>query len=124
LSDGYDNLGIKRILNASNLESVKRRILKGFPKILVITPYVTSELKEVNMKTIKIYCANCKSLLYKYHKSGSGHLVKCFRKRIKDDYTNGDLKCPKCGQKFARERKYRGNVANKIIQGKVIVKGL
>lgn len=75
-----------------------------------------------NFKTIKIYCANCRTLLYKYHKAGSGHLVKCFVKRIKEDNTNGDLKCPDCGQQFARRRMIRGQPANKIIQGKVFVK--
>lgn len=74
------------------------------------------------MKTIKIYCQNCNTLLYKYHKQGSGHLVKCYKDRIIKDYTNGDLKCPECGQLFARETMIHGKPANKIIQGKVFVK--
>ncbi|MFO7889979.1 MAG: hypothetical protein R6V04_06535 [bacterium] len=73
-------------------------------------------------KTIKIYCSHCKALLYKYHKAGDGFLVKCYQKRIKDDYTKGDLRCPECGEKFARERMIHGKPANKIIQGKVYVK--
>ena len=74
------------------------------------------------MKTIKIYCAQCRTLLYKYHKAGDGHLVKCFIDRIKNDYTNGDLKCPKCNNEFARlTMKYR-KPAQKIIQGKVFIK--
>jgi len=73
-------------------------------------------------KTIKVYCSNCKTLLYKYHKAGDGLLVKCYKKRIKDDYTNGDLRCPECGEQFARERMIHGKPAHKIIQGKVYVK--
>jgi len=77
-----------------------------------------------DFKTIKIYCANCKTLLYKYHKVGEGHLVKCFKDKIKNDYTNGDLKCPKCKTLFARETMiYNNRAANKIIQGKVYTKG-
>ena len=76
-----------------------------------------------NFKTIKIYCSQCDTLLYKYYKAGEGHLVKCYKKRIKDDYTNGDLKCPNCQSEFARERMINGKPANKIIQGKVYVKG-
>ena len=72
--------------------------------------------------TKKIYCANCKTLLYKYHKAREGHLVKCFLKHIKEDHTNGDLRCPNCGEQFARRRMIHGQPANKIIQGKVYVK--
>ncbi|MEA3356057.1 MAG: hypothetical protein U9Q23_01760 [Candidatus Bipolaricaulota bacterium] len=72
--------------------------------------------------TIKVYCSNCRSLLYKYHKAGPGHLVKCYKDRIIEDHTNGDLRCPNCGQEFARETMIHGRPANKIIQGKVFVK--
>ncbi|MCF8229316.1 MAG: endonuclease Q family protein [Bacteroidales bacterium] len=61
-------------------------------------------------------------MLYKYHKVREGHLIKCFVKRIKEDYTRGDLKCPNCGEQFARPRMIRGQKAHKIIQGKVFVK--
>lgn len=71
---------------------------------------------------IKIYCMNCRTLLYKYHKTAKGHLVKCYKDRIVKDYTKGDLKCPKCEERFARERMIHGKPANKIIQGKVFVK--
>jgi len=74
------------------------------------------------MRTIKIYCANCQTLLYKYHKDVRGLLVKCYKDRIVSDYTTGDLKCPNCGIQFAREAKYHNKPANKIIQGKVFVK--
>lgn len=71
---------------------------------------------------IKIYCMSCRTLLYKYHKVGKGHLVKCYKSRIVKDYTKGDLRCPECDEKFARERMIHGKPANKIIQGKVFVK--
>jgi hypothetical protein len=60
--------------------------------------------------------------LFKYHKAKEGHLVKCYRDRIKEDYTNGDLRCPNCGEDFARERMFHGKPAYKIIQGKVYMK--
>jgi hypothetical protein len=71
---------------------------------------------------IKIYCSQCKILLYKYQKGGSGRLVKCYTEKIVKDFTNGDLKCPQCEQPFAREAMIRGKPAHKIIQGKVFVK--
>ncbi|MCD6112110.1 MAG: hypothetical protein J7J86_02460 [Bacteroidales bacterium] len=74
-------------------------------------------------RTIKIYCAKCNTLLYKYYKAGNGHLVKCFVHRIKNDYTNGDLKCPKCNTEFAHETMAYRKPAYKIIQGKIYVKG-
>jgi len=76
----------------------------------------------VKFKTINIYCSGCNRLLYEYHKAGSGLLMKCYRDRIKKDYTHGDLRCPKCKTEFARERMIHGKPAHKIIQGKVYVK--
>lgn len=73
-------------------------------------------------RTVDIYCANCGQKLYKYRKAGKGMLVKCWHERIKEDYTNGDLKCPECGTLFARETMVRGKPANKVIGGKVIMK--
>ncbi|HKL17116.1 MAG TPA: hypothetical protein VJ900_02035 [Patescibacteria group bacterium] len=72
--------------------------------------------------TIKIYCEKCNTLLYKYHKYGSGHLIKCFIDQVKKDYTNGDMKCPNCQEEVARKRKFKGRDIFKIIQGKVYVK--
>lgn len=72
---------------------------------------------------IKIHCTKCDTLLYKYRKEGAGSLIKCYVEGILDDYTNGDLKCPECGQQFARLVKYHNRPAHKIIQGKVAVKG-
>lgn len=72
---------------------------------------------------IKIHCAKCNELLYYYQKDKLGHLVKCYKDRILEDYTIGDLKCPKCGEEFAHEAVYHCRPANKIIQGKVITRG-
>lgn len=73
-------------------------------------------------RTIKVHCAACSRLLYKYQKSGPGRLVKCFVDKIVQDNTEGDLRCPECGQEFARETMAYGRPAGKIIQGKVTVK--
>lgn len=71
---------------------------------------------------IKIYCSKCKTLLYRYNKIKNGCLIKCYKDKIIKDYTNGNLKCPKCGQEFARKTIIHGKPANKIIQGKVFIK--
>ena len=73
-------------------------------------------------RVIEIYCQKCSQLLYRYSKLKPGHLIKCYKDRILEDFTNGDLKCPKCGQQFAREAMIHGKPAYKIIQGKVFVK--
>lgn len=72
---------------------------------------------------IKIFCANCNTPLYKYKKVGAGALIKCYLDCILEDYTKKDLKCHNCHQLFARLTKYHTRWANKIIRGKVIVKG-
>ena len=74
------------------------------------------------IRTISIYCAKCNTLLYKYHKGGRGGLVKCIVDRIAEDRTEGDMKCPKCRQEFARLIMIRNRPAHKIIQGKVFTK--
>lgn len=76
------------------------------------------------VRTISIHCAKCRRLLYKYHKRGRGGLVKCYAERIVDDRTEGDLRCPHCGQEFARFKMIGGRPAHKIIQGKVYTKGM
>lgn len=75
-------------------------------------------------RTISIHCAKCRTLLYTYHKGGTGGLVKCFVDRIARDFSRGDLKCPTCGQEFARLRIIQQKPAHKIIQGKVYTKGM
>ena len=74
-------------------------------------------------RTVKVYCAQCGVLLYKYRKGGYGRLVKCFVDKIVQDHTQGDLHCPNCRHAFARETMVYGRPANRIIQGKVVVKG-
>ena len=64
----------------------------------------------------------CGTFLYRYRKEGKGHLVKCYKDAIVVDNTRGDLRCPQCGQPFAREAAYHNRPANKIIQGKVYVR--
>ena len=66
----------------------------------------------------------CRMLLYRYKKGGTGGLVKCFVDRIAEDRTAGDLRCPGCGQEFARARTISGKPAHKIIQGKVFTRGM
>ena len=75
-------------------------------------------------RTIGIHCAGCRTLLYRYRKGGTGGLVKCFVERITEDRTNGDMKCPACGQEFARAQVISGRPAHKIIQGKVFTRGM
>jgi len=75
------------------------------------------------MATIKIYCQNCKTLLYKYHKDISGHLIKCYKDKIFKDYTMGDLKCPGCGKTICQSKQcIHGKPANKLFKGKFLSK--
>jgi len=76
-----------------------------------------------NVHTISIYCKKCRHHLYRYNKEGGGSLVKCFVSGITQDSTRGDLKCPDCGQEFARKAMIHGRPAHKIIVGKVYVIG-
>ncbi|WP_206484323.1 hypothetical protein [Thalassotalea sp. G2M2-11] len=73
-------------------------------------------------KTVDIYCAGCKTLLFKYRKGGKGALVKCFKERIVNDHTATPCQCPNCQKVFARETLIRGVAAYKMIGGKVVVK--
>ncbi|EGR0300891.1 hypothetical protein FMH07_15110 [Vibrio parahaemolyticus] len=78
--------------------------------------------KKQPSKTVEIYCAKCKAQLYKYRKGGKGALVKCFKERIVEDYTQTPCFCPSCGQVFARDTLVRGTPAFKMIGGKVTMK--
>lgn len=73
--------------------------------------------------TITIHCAKCKFLLYRYKKEGGGTLIKCYIDMITKDNTKGNLKCPNCGQKFARNATVHNRPAHKIIRGKIFVRG-
>ena len=70
-------------------------------------------------KTVNIYCSQCNTQVYKYRKGGKGALVKCFKERINQDFTQSNGTCPKCETVFARETIIRGVSAFKIIGGKV-----
>ncbi len=70
-------------------------------------------------KTIDIYCQNCQAQLFKYRKGGKGTLVKCFKERIVEDFTNTPCHCPQCNKEFARDTLVRGTPAYKFIGGKV-----
>ena len=78
--------------------------------------------KKGPVKTIDIFCNQCKTKLLKYRKGGKGSLVKCFRERIVSDFTEEPCQCPNCHQVFARETMIRGTPALKIIGGKVTYK--
>ena len=73
-------------------------------------------------ETVDIYCAKCKSQLFKYRKGGKGALVKCFKERITADFTVTACSCPNCLSIFARDALVRGTPAYKIIGGKVFFK--
>lgn len=73
-------------------------------------------------KTVDIFCAKCKTLLFKYRKGGKGALVKCFKERIVKDFTIEPTTCPECGVVFGRDTLVRGTPAFKIIGGKVTMK--
>ncbi|MBP7148781.1 MAG: hypothetical protein KBD01_14700 [Acidobacteria bacterium] len=75
-------------------------------------------------RTIAIHCRACRTLLYRYQKGGTGGLVKCFLDLIVEDNTAGDLRCPACGQEFARPKTISGRPAHRIIQGKVYTRGM
>jgi hypothetical protein len=73
--------------------------------------------------TIAVHCLKCNGIIYRYKKEGGGTLIKCYVDMIIEDYTNGDLRCPGCGQEFARHATIHNRPANKIIRGKAYVKG-
>lgn len=73
-------------------------------------------------KTVDIYCAKCRTQLFKYKKGGKGSLVKCFKQRISVDFTDKLGTCPSCQGIFARDTLIRGTPALKIIGGKVFCK--
>lgn len=78
--------------------------------------------KKGPLTTVNVYCARCKTLLFKYRKGGKGALVKCFKERINEDHTKTPCECPGCQMVFAREALIRGAPAFKLIGGKVFAK--
>jgi len=73
-------------------------------------------------RTVDIFCAKCKTQLFKYRKGGKGALIKCFKERIVEDNTKVPCTCPECGQVFARDTLVRGAPAFKMVGGKVTFK--
>lgn len=78
--------------------------------------------KKGPVRTVDIFCGNCKTKLFKYRKGGKGSLIKCFVERIVEDYTRQPCICPHCEHPFARETMIRGTPAFKMIGGKVQMK--
>lgn len=73
-------------------------------------------------KTVDVICSGCKTKLFKYHKGGKGALIKCFKQRIAEDYTEQPCTCPSCGSVFARDAMVRGTPAYKIIGNKAVAR--
>ncbi|NQY62408.1 MAG: hypothetical protein HRT38_01590 [Alteromonadaceae bacterium] len=70
-------------------------------------------------KTVDIFCKSRNRQLFKYRKGGKGALVKCFKERISQDFTEIPGTCPGCEKIFARDMLIKGTPAFKIIGGKV-----
>lgn len=73
-------------------------------------------------QTVNIFCAKCRTQLFKYRKGGKGALVKCFKERIITDHTHHPCTCPQCLQVFARDTLVNGTPAYKFAGGKVFMK--
>ncbi|CAM9801344.1 unnamed protein product [Ectocarpus sp. 6 AP-2014] len=78
--------------------------------------------KKLPERSVDVFCQKCRTQLYKYKKGGKGSLVKCYKERIVEDFTDGKLECPNCGQLFARDTMVHGRPAFKMIGGKVYQK--
>lgn len=79
--------------------------------------------KALPKHTVRVYCAGCRSLLYKYHKGGTGSLVKVYLERIAVDETAAPGVCGGCGVTVARPATIHGRPALKMVGGKVYVRG-
>lgn len=83
--------------------------------------------KKLPERSVDVLC-KCGARLFKYKKGGNGSLVKCYVERIVTDFRNeedvadGELKCPACGNHFARHALVHGRPAYKMIGGKVTQK--
>ncbi|MCW8345561.1 hypothetical protein MD535_05985 [Vibrio sp. ZSDZ65] len=73
-------------------------------------------------KSVDVFCSKCGAKLYRYKKGGKGALVKCFKERITEDYTNDLGVCPDCDSVFGRDTLVRGTPAIKMVGGKVRMK--
>ena len=77
--------------------------------------------KKGPVTTVDVFCSYCRTQLFKYRKGGKGALVKCFKERISEDYTQEPCTCPTCKRVFAWETLVRGTPAYKMIGGKIRV---
>lgn len=75
--------------------------------------------KKQPARCVDVFCARCRTRVYRYRKGGKGSLVKCWQERIAVDYTAERGVCPGCGAQFAKEAMVRGRPAFKIIGGRV-----
>jgi len=78
--------------------------------------------KKLPTKSVDVLCQKCRALLYKYKKGGKGSLLKCFKERVVEDYTETACTCPKCDTVFARDVLVNGTPAFKIIGNKAYCK--
>ena len=48
---------------------------------------------------VKIRCSKCRKVIFKYHKVGKGRILRCYKERIKADYSlrKGDRIMCECG---------------------------
>jgi len=72
-----------------------------------------------------VVCA-CGAALFKYHKTGTGRLVKCYVERIVVDYakargkkTGEHVLCPTCHARVGTVQLIRGGAAVKLNQGAI-----
>ena len=76
-------------------------------------------------RSVDVMC-KCGTRLFKYKKGGNGSLVKCYVERIvtdfrtEEDQASGELRCPSCGNQFARHALVHGRPAYKMIGGTLI----
>jgi len=78
--------------------------------------------KALPKRTVRVHCAACRAFLYKYHKGGTGALVKMYLERIAQDETTEAGVCGGCGAVVARPAVIHGRPALKLVGGKVVVK--
>ncbi|MCG9628159.1 hypothetical protein [Vibrio mediterranei] len=78
--------------------------------------------KKGPVKTVDIFCSKCGTKLFRYRKGGKGALVKCFKERIAEDFTDELGVCPQCASVFGRDTLIRGTPAIKMVGGKVRMK--
>ncbi len=79
--------------------------------------------KKQPTKTVQIFCAKCKTQLFKYRKGGKGALVKCFKERIVEDFTTGAIAYALSVVSNSQEMPWlKSTPAYKFIGGKVTMK--